>query len=72
MFWDVDIIISEEGDWSFKVIIENLGELYEADFDAKVKESSPIVGVFSVIGLILFLTVLALAVRTYFKPKVIT
>ena len=72
VFWDVDIIISEEGDWSFKVIIENSGEFYEADFDAKVKESSPIVGVFSVIGLILFLTVLALAVRTYFKPKTVS
>ena len=71
-FWDVDIMVSEEGNWSFKVIIDNFGDFYEADYDVKVQKSSPIVGVFSVIGLILFLTVLALAVRTYFKPKPVT
>ena len=68
-FWDVDIMVSEEGDWLFKVVVEDSGVLYEAYYDVKVEESSPLVGVFSVIGLILFLTVLALAVRTYFKPK---
>ena len=65
-------MVSEEGNWSFKVIIDNFGDFYEADYDVKVQKSSPIVGVFSVIGLILFLTVLALAVRTYFKPKPVT
>jgi|TARA_B110000263_G_scaffold239974_1_gene242722 hypothetical protein len=69
-FWDADIMVSDEGDWLFKVIIEDKGDFYEAYYDVKVQKSSPIKGIFSVIGLILFLTVLALAVRTYFKPKV--
>ena len=68
-FWDVDIMVSAEGNWSFKVIIENSGKLHEAYYGVKVQESSPLVGIFSVIGLIIFLIVLALAVRTYFKPN---
>jgi len=69
VFWDADIMVSEEGNWSFKLIIDDDGDFYEAYYDVKVQKSNPIVGIFSVIGLILFLTVLALAVRTYFKPK---
>jgi|TARA_B100000959_G_scaffold196737_1_gene205755 hypothetical protein len=71
-FWDADVMVSEEGNWSFKVIIENSGDLHEADYGVKVKESNPLIGAFSVIGLILFLSVLALAVRTYFKPKTVS
>lgn len=70
IFWDLDLQVSEVGDWILTVTVEGDNSIEQIDFEIKIQESSPLIGIFSVIGLILFLCVLALVVRTYFKPKV--
>ena len=69
VFWDIDLAIEQVGDWVFTVAVEgDLGE-GSADFDVAVRKSSPVTGIITVVVLVAFLSVVALAMRTYLTAR---
>ena len=69
VFWDIDLSVKRVGDWVFTVAVEgDLGE-GSADFVVKVRESNPITGIITVVALVAFLSLVALAMRTYLTAR---
>lgn len=69
VFWDIDLSVEQVGDWVFTVAVEgDLGE-GSADFAVTVRESNPITGIITVVVLVAFLSVVALAMRTYLSAR---
>jgi hypothetical protein len=69
VFWDIDLAVVTVGDWVFSISVEGEEGAGEADFDVRVQESSPVTGIITVIVLVAFLSVVALAMRTYFGAR---
>ena len=69
VFWDADILIEQVGDWVFRVDVEGEVGSGAADFEVKVRSSSPVTGIITIIALVAFLTVVALAMRTYLSAR---
>ncbi len=69
VFWDIDLAVTEVGDWVFSVSVDGEEGAGAAEFDVRVRESSPVTGIITVIVLVAFLSVVALAMRTYFGAK---
>ena len=69
VFWDIDLSVEQVGDWVFTVAVEgDLGE-GSVDFDVKVRESNPTTGIITIVVLVAFLSVVALAMRTYLTAR---
>jgi hypothetical protein len=69
VFWDIDLTVEEEGNWVFSIAVEGDAGEGSADFEVRVRESSPVTGIITVIVLVAFLSVVALAMRTYFGAR---
>jgi hypothetical protein len=69
VFWDIDLTVEEEGEWVFSIAVEGDEGEGSADFDVRVRRSSPVTGIITVIVLVVFLSVVALAMRTYFGAR---
>lgn len=69
VFWDIDLTVKEEGEWVFSISVEGDEGGGSAEFDVRVRESSPVTGIITVIVLVVFLSVVALAMRTYFGAR---
>ena len=69
VFWDIDLAVVTVGDWVFSINVEGEEGAGEADFDVRVQESSPVTGIITVIVLVALLSVVALAMRTYFGAR---
>ena len=69
VFWDIDLAVEQVGDWVFTVAVE--GDLGSgmADFDVTVRKSNPVTGIITVVVLVAFLSVVALAMRTYLSAR---
>jgi len=69
VFWDVDLAVEAVGEWVFSIAGEGDAGAGSADFDVRVRESSPVTGIITIIVLVVFLSVVALAMRTYFGAR---
>ena len=69
VFWDIDLAVTKVGDWVFSVRVDGEEGVGAAEFDVRVRESSPVTGIITVVALVAFLSVVALAMRTYFGAK---
>ena len=69
VFWDLDLSVEPVGDWVFTVeVMAGPGE-GAADFGVRVRDSSPVFGILTIVGLVAFLIVVALAMRTYLGAR---
>ncbi len=69
VFWDIDLAVERAGDWVFTVEVEGGPGEGAADFSVRVRDSSPVPGILTIVGLVAFLTVVALAMRTYLGAR---
>lgn len=68
-FYDVAMQVDRIGEWVFTVaVITEFGN-GTADFPIQVVESNPITGIVTVVALIAFVSVLALAVRAFLRER---
>lgn len=69
VFWDIDLAVEVVGDWVFTVNVNGDEGAGSADFEVRVRESSPVTGIITVVVLVAFLSVVALAMRTYVSAR---
>ena len=69
VFWDIDLAVEQVGDWVFTVAVEGDLGRGTADFEVRVRESNPVIGIVTVVVLVAFLSVVALAMRTYLSAR---
>lgn len=64
------IVVDREGIWHFTVAVEDAaGSKGEAEFLVEVTTPNPITGIITLVALLAFVVVIALAVRMFFKER---